>query len=131
MDNYTEYILLASLVVLFIIIPLAVIGDNDARDWRTMIRQADQFEYHHHSTDYTRTYMYLYDESHNYICEAVMDMAGEKVRIDRHSETILWHYGNRRKSHKMFKLLYPKIPQEVRDRYVPKDKLMENIKKLK
>ena len=131
MDNHIEYILLAALIVLFIIIPLAVIGDNDARDWRTIIRQADQFEYHHHSSDYTRTYMYLYDGDHNYVCEAVMDMGNEMVRIDRNAETILWRYGNKGKSHKMFKLLYPKIPQEVRDQYIPKDKLMKNIKKLK
>ena len=107
------------------------IGGRDNDIWNSAIEQADNFVYHHKSRSGNAAIFHLYDENEEYICEAIVDMPKEKVDIYNHSELITSHYANERKSKKMFDLLYPKIPQEVRVKYLPKSEVIKRMKNMK
>ena len=132
-DEYVPLIFAIPFLVLIVFMATQIFSldteDNDI--WDPAIKQADNFVYHHKNREGNRAIFYLNDENDEYICEAVVNMAEENVTIWNHEEIIVGYYSNKKKSEKLFKLLYPKIPKEVRDAYLPRSEVSRRMKNMK
>ena len=136
-DEIFPVIIISLLFVLVFIVPITLgrsssqtVQEEDV--WDTVSKQADKFVYGQTNSDGSKVILFLYDENGEYLCEAVMDMAREIVDIQRgRYNTIATWYSNKEKSKKLFELLYPKIPLEVRNKYPATSEVIEKMKKLK
>lgn len=134
MDRLGEIIvggLVCVLLMLLFILPFSDSEYAERKVWKEVIKHSNEFVYSHVSDDGERACFKLFDDDGKYLCEAVLYLESQNSDIDRSFKTIAWRGRNKRFSHKMFKLLYPKIPEDDLNKFVSNDELVKRIKKMK
>ena len=124
-------------IVFFLWLTLLTIlsfSDSNAEEkkiWKEMIEHSDDFTYSHISPDGKRVCFKLFDNDGKYLCEAVLYLDDECTYINRSTSIVLSRYSSEKLSKKMFKCLYPKIPENDLNKFVSNDELFNRIKKMK
>ena len=114
---------------------LAILAFSDStgeekKAWKEVIEHSDDFTYSHISNDGERACFKLFDQNGKYLCEAVLYLNDEYTYIFRSTAVILSRYSCERLSNKMFKCLYPKIPEDDLDKFVSNDELIKRLKNM-
>ena len=134
MDRIGEIILGVVFFLWLTLLAILSFSDSNTEEkkiWKELIEHSDDFTYSHISTDGERVCFKLFDNEGKYLCEAVLYLDDECTYIYRSTSIILSRYSNEKLSKKMFKLLYPKIPEDDLDKFVSNDELFKRIKKMK
>lgn len=131
MDRIGKIIVGGLLCVLLTLLFILPFYDAERKVWKEIIKHSDEFVYSHVSDDGERACFKLFDDDGKYLCEAVLYLESRNSDIDRSFRTIAWRGRNKRFSHKMFKLLYPKIPEDDLNKFVSNDELVKRLKNMK
>ena len=135
MDKIGEIILGAMLTLMFtLLFCLAIPSKSDKEKssaWKEVIEHSDDFTYSHISDDGERACFKLFDKEGKYLCEAVLYLDEGYTNIFRSTSIILYKYSNKRLSHKMFKRLYPRIPEDDLHKFLSNDELIRRLKEMK
>ena len=115
---------------------LAILAFSDStgeekKAWKEVIEHSDDFTYSHISSDGERACFKLFDKDGKYLCEAVIYLDEGYTNIFRSTSIILSRYSNERLSHTMFKLLYPRIPEDDLHKFLSNDELIRRLKEMK
>ena len=134
MEKIGEIILGVMLILMFTLIAWLVAPSKsdkeNSRAWKEVIEHSDDFTYSHISSDGERACFKLFDKDGKYLCEAVIYLDEGYTNIFRSTSIILSRYSNERLSHTMFKLLYPRIPEDDLHKFLSNDELIRRLKEM-
>ena len=135
MEKIGEIILGVMLILMFTLIAWLIVPSKsdkeNSRAWKEVIEHSDDFTYSHISSDGERACFKLFDKDGKYLCEAVIYLDEGYTNIFRSTSIILSRYSNERLSHTMFKLLYPRIPEDDLHKFLSNDELIMRLKEMK
>lgn len=132
-NKFSEIALGVIFILWFTLLAILAFSDSTGEEkkaWKEVIEHSDDFTYSHISNDGERACFKLFDQNGKYLCEAVLYLDDECTYIFRSTSVILSRYSNERLSNKMFKCLYPKIPEDELNKIVTKDILIDRLKKM-
>ena len=134
MEKIGEIILGVMLILMFTLIAWLIVPSKsdkeNSRAWKEVIEHSDDFTYSHISGDGERACFKLFDKDGKYLCEAVIYLDEGYTNIFRSTSIILSRYSNERLSHTMFKLLYPRIPEDDLHKFLSNDELIRRLKEM-
>ena len=126
-DNFPLYIIVA-IILAIIVIPGVFRSTSDLRVWNGAIKNSDSFVLSHADEHYAR--LILCDQNDEVVCEVLLSHYDKESSIWRGGSLIGSSF-NKKKSKKLYKLLYEKIPEDKRPSYPTKDEVIKYFRQKK